>query len=87
MNEIEETDMKELIGQNKEILAKMDEIILLLNKIKSKRNKFLHHLLDPPGLSLPGQRQVVVLDLVPLAAQPVRAFPFQGTLADNLQDL
>lgn len=39
MNEIEETDMKELIGQNKEILAKMDEIIVILNKIKSKRNK------------------------------------------------
>lgn len=39
MNEIEEADIKELIGQNKEILAKMDEMILLLKKIKSKRNK------------------------------------------------
>ena len=39
MKEIEQTDIKELICQNKEILAKLDEIILLLNKIKSKRNK------------------------------------------------
>ena len=39
MNEIEEADIKELIGQNKELLAKMDEMIVLLNKIKSKRNK------------------------------------------------
>ena len=39
MKEIEQTDIKQLIGQNKEILVKLDEIILLLNKIKSKRNK------------------------------------------------
>jgi len=39
MKEIEQADIRELIGQNKEILAKMDEMIVILNKIKSKRNK------------------------------------------------